>query len=483
MGVEGKVTTVNRAKVWQIGLFAFNNTATNTYMFLMGFVAYYLTGIVGCGVVFASNLIMAMRLWDGVTDPICGFLVDKMNGKLGKFRPFIIMGNIILAVCSLVMFFVTPSIPQGGRLIFFIGMYMIYMIGYTFQCCPTKAAQSALTSDPAQRPVFAAFDMVYNAMLTMIYSPFLTGVLYPKHGGFNEGFYKEAVLITVVLSGVLTVCAVIGIWEKDRPEFFGVGTMGPSIGFKDYVDVLKHNRGIQMLVVAASTDKLCLSIMNNATVAIIIFGIIIGNYATFAQTTALLTIPTILVGFVGVKFASKMGQKAGILAGTYGGMICMGLIFFLFVFGEPTTYSFTNISFFTVAFVVLYILMRGFMGIAGNLVIPMTADCADYEVYRSGRYVPGLMGTLFSFVDKLISSFAATFVGFAMAAIGFVEELPTDVTPYSTTLFWVGLALFCGAPMFGWLCNIIAMKFYPLNQEKMKEVRAEIDRIKATQSN
>ena len=22
----------------------------------------------------------------------------------------------------------------------------------------------------------------------------------------------------------------------------------------------------------------------------------------------------------------------------------------------------------------------------------MTADCADYEVYRSGRYVPGLMG-------------------------------------------------------------------------------------------
>ena len=34
----------------------------------------------------------------------------------------------------------------------------------------------------------------------------------------------------------------------------------------------------------------------------------------------------------------------------------------------------------------------------------MTADCADYEVYRSGRYVPGLMGTLFSFVDKLISS-------------------------------------------------------------------------------
>lgn len=40
----------------------------------------------------------------------------------------------------------------------------------------------------------------------------------------------------------------------------------------------------------------------------------------------------------------------------------------------------------------------------------MTADCADYEVYRTGKYVPGLMGTLFSFVDKLVSSLAATVV-------------------------------------------------------------------------
>ena len=46
------------------------------------------------------------------------------------------------------------------------------------------------------------------------------------------------------------------------------------------------------------------------------------------------------------------------------------------------------------------------MSIASSIVIPMTADCADYEVYRSGRYVPGLMGTLFSFVDKIISSLA-----------------------------------------------------------------------------
>ena len=34
----------------------------------------------------------------------------------------------------------------------------------------------------------------------------------------------------------------------------------------------------------------------------------------------------------------------------------------------------------------------------------MVADCSDYETYRSGNYIPGIMGTLFSLVDKLVSS-------------------------------------------------------------------------------
>ena len=41
---------MHRAKLWQIGGFAFNNTATNLYMFMMNFIAYYLTGYVGVGV-------------------------------------------------------------------------------------------------------------------------------------------------------------------------------------------------------------------------------------------------------------------------------------------------------------------------------------------------------------------------------------------------------------------------------------------------
>ena len=114
------------------------------------------------------------------------------------------------------------------------------------------------------------------------------------------------------------------------------------------------------------------------------------------------------------------------------------------------------------------------MGVSGNIVIPMTADCADYEVYRSGKYVPGLMGTLFSFVDKLISSLAASIVGVMCAMIGFKETLPGVDTPYSPQLKFIGL--FC---FFGLICNLIAMKFYPLTREKMEEIQEKIAEIKA----
>ena len=57
-------------------------------MALMGYISYYLIGIVGVGAVLAGSFVTVMRIWDGVTDPFVGFVVDKTNTKFGKNRPF-----------------------------------------------------------------------------------------------------------------------------------------------------------------------------------------------------------------------------------------------------------------------------------------------------------------------------------------------------------------------------------------------------------
>ena len=95
---------VHRVPLWRLGGFAMNNLATNLYMFLMMYVSYYLVGLVGVIVVVATSFSTMMRIWDGVTDPFVGLLLDKTNGKFGKNRPFIVIGNIILAGTSWVLF-------------------------------------------------------------------------------------------------------------------------------------------------------------------------------------------------------------------------------------------------------------------------------------------------------------------------------------------------------------------------------------------
>ena len=475
---------IHRVPLWRIGGFALNNTATNLYLFMMNYVAYYLTGFVGVAVVTASSFAMMMRIWDGVTDPFIGYVVDKTNGKFGKNRPFMIIGNVILAVMSFILFHVTHLLPENVavRYAFFIICAAIYYIGYTFQCVVTKSAQTCLTNDPKQRPLFSVFDAVYNTILFTVMAIFGAN-LGAKYGTYEDlGVFHELWLLVVITSAIFTLIAVISIAPKDRAEFFGTGEV-VRVRLRDYWDTIKNNRAIQMLIVSASTDKLATS-AKTSTVTVVLFAVLAGNIKLQGSLTGLVSIPTVFLCIFAIStLATKLGMRKAMLIGSIGGIVANALLALLWMFGDPTTMSNAegglNWGFFTIAYVLLSIAFGGFQGISGNIVIPMTADCADYEVYRTKRYVPGMMGTLFSFVDKVISSFAPMIAGLMFAAIGFKDKMPDVGTPYSDDLKYVAIFLSYGIVIIGLICNLVALKFYPLTKEKMAEIQTEIARIKA----
>lgn len=483
--MDNQPTAYNRAKLWQIGGFALNNAATNLYLFTMNFIVYYMNGVLGIVTVVATSLLTVMRVWDAVTDPFLGFVVDRTTTKFGKNRPFMLLGNLIMALSLFLMVFVSHNLPDFLHFPGFIVFYLAYVVGYTFQCICTKSGQSCLTNDPKQRPLFTVFDGVYVTIVFSVLPILFTSTLMEKHHGFTISYFQEVWTIVAPVSLALTLIAIFCISSKDKVENFGTGQQ-QKVGFKDYWDILKNNRAIQMLVVSASTDKLALQTQGNATVGVIIYGIICGNYALNGALNAYTSIPTFLFLLFGAGFiATRLGQKKAMMFGTYGSLICCVLITILFYAADPTTLAFPGFdgfsgwTFFTIAFLILWVGFKGFSGVSGNIVLPMIADCTDYEVYRSGRYVPGLMGTLFSLVDKIISSLATTIVGIMCAAIGFAETLPTADTPLSPALKFVGVFGLCGMTIIGLVANIIAMKFYPLTGEKMKEIQAEVSAIKA----
>ncbi len=482
MEAEKKEVVYNRAKVWQIILFTMNDVSYNVYFFAISFLSYYINGIIGLATVTVAYLLTAMRVFDGITDPLIGVLLDKCDTKFGKFRPFMVAGNVIMAVSLLIMFFAIPGIENGTvRTIVFLVIYVIYILGYTCQGAATRGGQSTLTNDPKQRPMVSVVSGTGCMIVYTVLGLLVSGTLITKHGAMNEAFFQDLAICTIILSGVLTILAVIGIWEKDQPKYYANGTKKEGevkkVKFKEYVDVIKGNKGLQYLILAASTDKLASTVSGNAIVSVMVYGIVCGNYALLGEVGVYSMIPTLIILLLGAMYAGRMGQRKAVVIFSSLAILFKAATLGLFIFGDPTLIGVSGSL--TVVFIVLYVLTTGCAGIPSSLVIPMIADCSDYEIYRTGRYVPGLMGTLFSFVDKTISAFGTTIVGLLIATIGYTAVQPTIDDPLTTKVFVMAMFLWCGLPIIGWVCSLIAMKLSPLTKEKMVEVQEKIAEIKA----
>ncbi len=172
-----------------------------------------------------------------------------------------------------------------------------------------------------------------------------------------------------------------------------------------------------------------------------------------------------------------MGQMASLVRFVSVALVCyVGVLALLLLWGKNPAFNLSimgggGINLYTVLFIVFFGIGYGAYYSTADMPIPMVADCSDYETYRSGKYIPGIMGTLFSLVDKLVSSLSATVVGMAVSMIG-LANLPTADTPYSDGMNMVVIILFCVIPMVAWAATLIAMRGYSLTGERMKEIQA-----------
>ncbi len=481
---ETNSSNVNRAKKYQLALFPLNNGATNVYFVLiLSYIATFGSNVLALGTIFASLMVTGMRVFDAVTDPIIGALMDRTNGKWGKFRPFMVIGNGIMALSVAGLYLLTPFIPetmQWLRYVAFVALYGVWVIGYTFQTSVTRSGQTVLTNDPDQRPLFTIFNTI-GSMAGMGLMQFLAPIIRANVADYSSaGFYAVLTPIGIVVSAILTVLAIIGIWEKDRAAYFGMGGSEEKIRLTDYVEILKNNQPMKRLMIAGAGCKLALSIATNTTVLCMLYGSMMGNYDT-------LYLPMMVVGYVfsipffalTVRTSQKLGQKASLVRFVAVALVCYVGVLVLLLLWRPGDFDWQlslygpeglRINLYSVLFILFFGAGYGAYYSTADMPIPMVADCSDYETCRSGKYIPGIMGTLFSLVDKLVSSLSATVVGIAVSLIG-LENLPTADTPYTPGMKAVVIVLFCLIPMLAWLITLIAMGGYHLTGAHMKEIQ------------
>lgn len=476
---QAKEESYNNAKYWQIGFFSLNNAATNLYLALMGYISYYANSIAGFSVVLVSCILTGMNVFDAITDPVVGFMLDRSKGRFGKFRPFMLLGNLIMAVSALLLHFVTHEINRYMRIPFFVAAYGLFVLGYTFQTVVAKSGQAILTNNPKQRPLSTYFDSLFVMAAFGGTAVFVANYLVPKYGGFtNETLFKEYVIWVCVLSLLCTILAMAGIASKDKPELLRKQSSVQKVRVRDYWDIIRHNKPIRILILAACMNKFASTVYAHTTVGVMLFGILMNNYAIAGLIGIVTAVPTMFVISAGIRVAQNMGQKRSLMLFT-----ALGIFFQVVMTGVLMQENINTVSFhprhingITVWFVAVYILLNGCKSITNNMVVPMIADCSDYERYRSGRFVPGLMGALFSFVDKVFAALGTAFVGLVMLIMGYNRRFPQIGDELTAELKGTTLFLYCGLPMICWLLSLFFMKFYELDKRKMFEVSKKLRR-------
>lgn len=451
-----------------IALFAFNNAATNCYMILLNIASYYTFGNAGMIMSILLNIITAMRILDGITDPFIGTLIDKTETKWGKYRPFMLVGQFIMLISVIILYTLINKISiKVLAYLAFIVVYAIYVLGYTCQTATTKAGQTILTHDPKIRPLMAFFDTIYSTILFTSFGVILP-LLAKRYGGLsNQNVFNMMMLIYMPLSLLFTILAIIGIKDRDNDKYFLKNK--EKIRFSDFLGVLRHNKALRLLIACAASDKLAQTIAGHTLVTTLLFSVILNNYTLSSSLSIGVSIATILIIFFSTKIAASNGQKKAFQIASFFSLITSILLLIIMLIINPKGQMINGFSFKGIIFSLSFILMRAGITLTQGVVIPMIADCADYEAYKYKKNVPGLIGTLFSFVDKLVSSIGTSILS-VMLLIAMGHESLDVSTKYTTGLFIVFLIGGILFPIIGFIINLVCMQKYALTKEKMIEI-------------
>lgn len=438
----------NKASIFQLIGFGLNNTATNAHWFyILIFFLVYCTDYLKLSPVLIGIMMTSFRIFDGITDPIIGFIIDKTDTKFGKFRPFMFFGTIIMNLSFLAIFWGIKFDSNFKNYIYIIITYSIWVIGYTCVTICTKGAQAILTEDSAQRSMLSGVDTVARIAIDFLFMA--SGMVILNHfgGSLSGKAFRMFALITVGITTVCSTAAILGIWEKDNKKYYASSSYA-DLKISDYFKIFKENKALKALVFSAASSKIALTV--TSTVTFYFFTLV----ATAPNAQLKVNGPTFIIGiiasFVAISLAVKYGRKKAYIFGALFSIAVLTLVLLVRPFKENQVF--------------LLVILCGLYNFGKNAtethVIPMIADVVDYEKYTNGRFVPGMISTMFSFFDKLISSLAGLLVGIVLELANYTPGM--QVTP---TLYYSIIFLYFGMPLIGYSLTLVGMKRYPITLE------------------
>jgi len=419
------------------------------YAIVSMFLIFYLTDVINLPsstMWWVAGIILAARIFDALTDPLMGFIIDNTKTKWGKFKPWIAIG-ILTSPLFTILLFTDFGFSGTAYIVTFAIFYFMWGISYTTHDISYWSMLPALSVDQKERERIGSlaricaniglfFVVVGIVPLTKIITGKLTGVPVENLSSteLQPGYFTFAIIISVVMAMSLCI-ALFGVKETGIVTSKKQGTP-----IRELFGIIIKND--QLFFTAIALSLFMIGYITTTSFGLYYFKYAYGDEGMFSVFSAILGVSQ-LSGLALFPLFSKKFDRKTLFTGAVISMVAGYIIFF---FAPVTTMVFIGIAgvliFFGQAFIQLLMTM-------------FVADSVDYGHWKLGKRNDSITFSLQPLIYKLGGAIGTGVVSVIILVSGIKEAgSAADVTPEGLLMMKVAMFIF---PM---LCFVASYLIY-----------------------
>lgn len=428
--------------------YGLGDTAANfIFQTMVMFQLAFYTDTFGISAAAAATLLMVVRVWDAVFDPMMGVIADRTNTRWGKFRPWVLWTAVPFGIMGFLTF-MTPDLSPTGKLIYAYVTYIVLMMVYSANNLPYSALSGVMTGDMAERTSLSSYRFIFMSIAQLIIQGLaLPMVLYFGKGNNAVG-YQTTMAIFSALAVVFFFITFASTKERIQPP---PGQKAPVR--QHFADLTKNGPWVVMFVL---TLVLFITLSMRGSVVLYYFTYYVGRQNLFSAFNVLGTSATI----VGILFSKSLAMR-------YGKRNVFG-------WGLAGTAVFTAVFFFLpqtaiTAMFAAEMLRQLVYGFTIPLLWAMMADVADFSEWKNNRRATGIVFSAIVFALKAGLGFGGAITGFVLASYGYVPNVAQsaaalDGIRYTMSIFPAVTFAICAVCLF----------FYAIDKECEDQMAGEL---------
>lgn len=147
---------------WKVAGCSFLDVCCVMDLLMLPLLVYFFMNAVIGGVAAGVVCAVLMLAVCAAVSAVASKLVKRTNGKFGKCRPFLVIGNVLMLITGVLVFAVTDKLPDSAvvRAVFFGIFTALFMVGFAFQTMAVLAGHKCLPTEKKEKIIFAVSDVV-----------------------------------------------------------------------------------------------------------------------------------------------------------------------------------------------------------------------------------------------------------------------------------------------------------------------------------